>query len=81
MVDIVFVPHRITWRVVQLQVALWKSVLDPVQGAKLVVESWPQFPDAIAVMNTVAEIEGPSASKHGYCDHQANFAKQRTCSN
>ena len=54
-----------------MQVALWKSVLDPVQGAKLIVQAWPQYPDVLAIMNTVCELGVPPTSALGYCDSQS----------
>ena len=56
------------WWVLQLQVALWKSVLDPVQSAKLVVQAWPQYPDVLTIMNTVCELGVPPTSAFGNCD-------------
>ena len=47
----------------QMQVALWKSCLNPVQSASLMVRSYPRYPDVLAIMNAVAEAEGaPSAA-------------------
>ena len=46
-----------------MQVALWKSCLNPVQSASLMVRSYPRYPDVLAIMNAVAESEGaPSAA-------------------
>ncbi len=47
----------------QMQVALWKSCLNPVQSASLMVRSYPRYPDVLAIMNAVAEAGGaPSAA-------------------
>ncbi len=46
-----------------MQVALWKSCLNPVQSASLMVRSYPRYPDVLAIMNAVAEAGGaPSAA-------------------
>ena len=48
----------------QMQVALWKSCLNPVQSASLMVRSSPRYPDVLAIMNAVAEADGaPSAAE------------------
>ena len=51
--------------------ALWKSVLNPAQGAKLVVHAWPQYPDVHAIMDAVAEIGVPISSSISNCNSGA----------
>ena len=51
--------------------ALWKSVLDPVQGSKLVVQAWPQYPDIHAIMDAVAEIGVPPTTSISNCNSGA----------
>ena len=46
-----------------MQVALWKSCLNPVQSASLMVRSYPRYPFVLAIVNVVAHAEGaPSAA-------------------
>lgn len=47
---------------VQMQVALCKHGLNPVQGAKVVVESYPNYPDVLAIMNAIHDLDGPLSS-------------------